>query len=143
MSTATDPAPDHRVRHPVADPPWAANAAAPTPSATHAASRAGWPVQGVAGRHDGRHGDDHFAQAGNLWRLLPAGEQQRLADNVAGSLAPSTPTRCSARSATSTARRRPTARRCARRLPRGVFQWASRPAAAARRARRARRGESR
>ncbi|WP_085316700.1 catalase [Derxia lacustris] len=47
----------------------------------------GWPVQGVAGRHDPRGQDDDFTQAGNLFRLLPADERQRLCDNLAGPLA--------------------------------------------------------
>jgi catalase len=48
---------------------------------------AGWPVQGVAGRHDPRAADDPYTQAGNLFRLLPVREKQNLADNIAGALA--------------------------------------------------------
>jgi catalase len=48
---------------------------------------AGWPVQGVAGRHEPRAADDPYTQAGNLFRLLPVREKQNLADNIAGALA--------------------------------------------------------
>lgn len=44
---------------------------------------AGWAVEGVAGRHDARGMDDDFTQAGNLFRLLPADEQDRLTSNIA------------------------------------------------------------
>jgi len=47
---------------------------------------AGWAVEGVAGRHDPRVGDDHHMQAGNLFRLLPAPEKQSLVDNIAGAM---------------------------------------------------------
>jgi catalase len=47
---------------------------------------AGWQVEGVAGRYDTRATDDHFTQAGNLFRLLPADEQRALIDNIAGAL---------------------------------------------------------
>lgn len=47
---------------------------------------AGWQVEGVAGRYDTRATDDHFTQAGNLFRLLPAEEQRALIDNIAGAL---------------------------------------------------------
>ena len=47
---------------------------------------AGWPVEGVAGRYDPRVGDDHYTQAGNLYRLMPAAEKQNLVDNIAGAM---------------------------------------------------------
>jgi catalase len=47
---------------------------------------AGWALSGVAGRYDERGSDDYFTQAGNLFRLLPAQEQQNLFDNLAGPL---------------------------------------------------------
>jgi catalase len=46
----------------------------------------GWAIDGVAGRHDPRVGDDDFTQAGNLFRLLPAAEKQNLFDNIAGAM---------------------------------------------------------
>jgi len=46
----------------------------------------GWAVEGFAGRHDPRVGDDPYTQAGNLYRLLPASEKQNLVDNIAGGL---------------------------------------------------------
>ena len=46
----------------------------------------GWALQGAAGRHDGRFEDDHYTQAGNLFRLMPAQEQQNLFDNIAGAI---------------------------------------------------------
>ena len=46
----------------------------------------GWDVNGVAARHDARGGEDDYRQAGNLFRLLPAPEQQNLFDNMAGPL---------------------------------------------------------
>ena len=45
------------------------------------------PLQGAAGRYDTRAGDDHWTQAGNLFRLMPADAQQRLAQNIAGAMA--------------------------------------------------------
>lgn len=48
---------------------------------------AGWALQGTAGRYDGRVEDDHFTQAGNLFRLLPPQERQNLFDNIAGAIA--------------------------------------------------------
>jgi catalase len=47
---------------------------------------AGWALNGVAGRFDGRGKEDDFTQAGNLFRILPASEQQKLFDNLAGPL---------------------------------------------------------
>ncbi len=47
---------------------------------------AGWALQGVAGRHDGRGREDDYTQAGNLFRLLAADEQQKLFANLAGPL---------------------------------------------------------
>jgi catalase len=43
----------------------------------------GWALSGVAGRHDPRGKDDDYTQAGNLFRLLPAEEKQKLFDNLA------------------------------------------------------------
>jgi catalase len=47
---------------------------------------AGWQVDGVAGRYDTRATDDHFTQAGNLFRLLTDEGRRNLIDNIAGSL---------------------------------------------------------
>jgi catalase len=47
----------------------------------------GWTVDGVAGRYDPRGTEDDHAQAGNLFRLLPAQEKQNLFHNIAGALA--------------------------------------------------------
>lgn len=46
----------------------------------------GWAVEGVAGRHDPRGHDDDFTQAGNLFRLLDAGAQDRLTTNIANAM---------------------------------------------------------
>jgi catalase len=46
----------------------------------------GWALNGVAGRYDGRGKEDDFTQAGNLFRILSAAEQQKLFDNLAGPL---------------------------------------------------------
>jgi catalase len=48
---------------------------------------AGWQVEGVAGRYDTRATDDHFTQAGNLFRLLTEEGRRNLVDNIAGALA--------------------------------------------------------
>jgi catalase len=48
---------------------------------------AGWPVDGNAGRYDTRATDDHFTQAGNLFRLLTDEGRRNLLANIAGSLA--------------------------------------------------------
>ncbi|WP_036172525.1 catalase [Massilia sp. 9096] len=47
---------------------------------------AGWQVEGVAGRYDTRATDDHFTQAGNLFRLLTEEGKRNLIDNIAGAL---------------------------------------------------------
>ena len=47
---------------------------------------AGWPVDGNAGRYDTRATDDHFTQAGNLFRLLTDEGRRNLIANIAGSL---------------------------------------------------------
>ncbi len=47
---------------------------------------AGWPLEGSAGRHDSRASDDHFTQAGNLFRLLDDEAKRELIENIAGSL---------------------------------------------------------
>jgi catalase len=47
---------------------------------------AGWRVEGAAGRYDTRALDDHFTQAGNLFRLLTDEGKRNLIDNIAGSL---------------------------------------------------------
>jgi catalase len=47
---------------------------------------AGWPVEGNAGRYDTRATDDHFTQAGNLFRLLTEDGKRNLIANIAGSL---------------------------------------------------------
>ena len=48
---------------------------------------AGWQVEGTAGRYDTRATDDHFTQAGNLFRLLSEEGRRNLVDNIAGALA--------------------------------------------------------
>jgi catalase len=47
---------------------------------------AGWPLDGAAGRYDTRASDDHFSQAGNLFRLLSDEGRRNLIENIAGSL---------------------------------------------------------
>jgi len=47
---------------------------------------AGWQVEGTAGRYDTRATDDHYTQAGDLFRLLGAEEQRNLVENIAGAL---------------------------------------------------------
>jgi catalase len=46
----------------------------------------GLPLDGAAGRYDGRFGDDPYTQAGNLYRLMPAREKQNLVDNMAAAM---------------------------------------------------------
>jgi catalase len=48
---------------------------------------AGWQVEGTAGRYDTRATDDHFTQAGNLFRLLTEEGRRNLIDNIARALA--------------------------------------------------------
>jgi len=43
-------------------------------------------LDGAAGRYDGRGKEDDYTQAGDLFRLMPAGEQQALFNNIAGPL---------------------------------------------------------
>jgi catalase len=43
-------------------------------------------LQGGAARYDGRGQEDDYTQAGNLFRLMPAPEQQNLFNNIAGPL---------------------------------------------------------
>jgi catalase len=43
-------------------------------------------ISGDAAHYDHREGNDDYTQAGNLFRLLPADERQRLIDNIAGSM---------------------------------------------------------
>lgn len=47
----------------------------------------GWAVEGSTGRFDPRGQEDDFTQAGNLFRLLPTDEKQRLFENIAGAMA--------------------------------------------------------
>jgi len=47
---------------------------------------AGWAVNGVAGRYDERGSSDDFTQAGNLYRLMPVAEKERLTSNIAGAM---------------------------------------------------------
>jgi catalase len=47
---------------------------------------AGWALNGTAGRYDERGESDDFTQAGNLFRLLPADEKDRLTSNIAGAM---------------------------------------------------------
>jgi catalase len=44
------------------------------------------PISGDADRYNHRDGNDDFTQAGNLFRLFHAGEQQRLFDNIAAAM---------------------------------------------------------
>ena len=46
----------------------------------------GWQLRGDAGRYDERATADDYTQAGNLWRLLSAGERGDLVTNIVGSL---------------------------------------------------------
>jgi len=46
----------------------------------------GWALNGTAGRYDERGQSDDFTQAGNLFRLLPADEKDRLTSNIAGAM---------------------------------------------------------
>jgi catalase len=43
-------------------------------------------LDGAAGRYDGRGKEDDFTQAGDLFRLMPADEQQNLFNNISGPL---------------------------------------------------------
>jgi catalase len=43
-------------------------------------------ISGEADRYDHRQGNDDYTQAGNLYRLLPEGERQRLHRAIAGSM---------------------------------------------------------
>ena len=43
-----------------------------------------YKVSGEVGRYDHRKGNDDYTQAGNLFRLLPPDEKQRLVQNIAG-----------------------------------------------------------
>ena len=43
-------------------------------------------LQGAAGRYDGRGKEDDYTQAGDLFRLMPADEQQNLFNNIAAPL---------------------------------------------------------
>ncbi|MDH3236040.1 MAG: catalase [Alphaproteobacteria bacterium] len=45
------------------------------------------PISGDADRYDHREGNDDYAQAGDLFRLMPADEQGRLMDALAGAMA--------------------------------------------------------
>jgi catalase len=47
---------------------------------------AGWQVEGVAGRYDTRALDDHYTQAGKLFRLLTDEGKRNLIENIAGTL---------------------------------------------------------
>jgi catalase len=47
---------------------------------------AGWQLEGTAGRYDTRALDDHYTQAGNLFRLLSDEGKRNLIANVAGAL---------------------------------------------------------
>lgn len=46
----------------------------------------GWALEGTTGRFDARDKEDDYSKAGNLFRLLPADEQERLCANMASSL---------------------------------------------------------
>jgi catalase len=47
---------------------------------------AGWQLEGAAGRYDTRATDDHYTQAGNLFRLLSDEGKRNLIANIAGAL---------------------------------------------------------
>jgi catalase len=47
---------------------------------------AGWQLEGTAGRYDTRATDDHYTQAGKLFRLLSDEGKRNLIANIAGSL---------------------------------------------------------
>jgi catalase len=64
----------------------AVNAAGTAPSG-FGHGDAGWPVSGVAGRHDERGSADDFTQAGNLFRLMTPDAQDRLTSNIANAMA--------------------------------------------------------
>lgn len=44
-------------------------------------------IDGAADRYDHREGNDDFTQAGNLFRIMPKDEQDRLMDTIAGAMA--------------------------------------------------------
>jgi len=44
------------------------------------------PLEGDADRYSHRDGNDDYAQAGNLFRLFNADQQQRLFDNIAAAM---------------------------------------------------------
>ena len=44
------------------------------------------PIGDAADRYDHRHGNDDFSQAGDLFRLMPVDEQNRLMDTIAGAM---------------------------------------------------------
>lgn len=46
----------------------------------------GLPLDGMAGRYDPRGSDDDYTQAGNLFRLLPPAEKEKLFLNIANAL---------------------------------------------------------
>jgi catalase len=43
-------------------------------------------ISGDADRYDHREGNDDYTQAGDLFRLLPVAEKQRLFDNIAAAM---------------------------------------------------------
>ena len=45
------------------------------------------PLEGAADRYEQRSGSDDFIQAGDLYRLMTPDQQQRLIDNIVGSMA--------------------------------------------------------
>jgi catalase len=59
---------------------------APAAPARHGPREPPLALDGAAGRYDGRGKEDDYTQAGNLFRLMPADEQQALFDNIAGPL---------------------------------------------------------
>jgi catalase len=46
----------------------------------------GLPLDGMAGRYDPRGSDDDYTQAGNLFRLLPSTEKEKLFVNIANAM---------------------------------------------------------
>ena len=57
------------------------------PIEDHSAKEPPLPIDGDADRYDHRQGNDDFIQAGDLFRLMPKDEQDRLMDTIAGAMA--------------------------------------------------------
>lgn len=57
------------------------------PAETPEAKLTPFELQGFAGQHSYSH-DDHYTQAGDLYRLLPEDERTRLVNNIVGAMKP-------------------------------------------------------